>query len=142
VRLLTKLVFLSAVAWAPVGYAGHNAASLPAGAKIYIAPMEWQMDQFLASEIRRQAVPVKLVENQEDAEYVLSGEAVKLSSHLMSPGRCFQGRLAAADGSRTVWSGEADDYATVFARLRSHGPVRAARTLVGGLRRRFFKKPR
>jgi len=126
---------------APAVFAGQD-SGLPAGAKIFIAPMEWQMEQHLASEIRRQGLPVELVADEAAADYVMTGSAEKLSSHFMAPGRSFHIILTRLDGSQTVWTGEGDDYATVFGRLRSHGPARAARTIVEGLRNRYFRKAR
>ena len=115
-RVITYLCLLSAVL-VSTGLAGRDASPLPAGARIYIEPMEWQMEQHLAREIQRQAVPVHLVANPEEADYVLNGFAEKLSSHFLSPGRCFQVKIETADHSRTIWTGEADDYAMVFGRL-------------------------
>ncbi len=104
--------------------------------------MDWQMEQFLASEIQRQSLPVTLVFDESEADFVMTGSAEKLSSHFMAPGRCFQVTIATTDRSKTIWTGQGDDYATVFGRLRSHGPNRAARSIVDGIRSRFFKKPR
>ena len=100
------------------------------------------MERHLAAEIRRQGLAVELVANEADAEYVMTGSAEKLSSHFMAPGRWFHVSLTRLNGSQAIWSGEGDDYATVFGRLRSHGPDRAARSIVGGLRKRYFRKAR
>jgi len=122
--------------------ARQNLTPVAAGARIYIEPMEWQMEQFITAEIRRQGLPVEIVANPYAADLVMKGSAEKVSSHLMSPGRCFRVTLVTANGSDPVWSGEGDDYATVFARLRSHGPARAARAIVASMRNRFFRNPR
>jgi len=38
------------------------------------------------------------------------------------------------NGARQVWSGDANDYAVFFGRLRHHGPERAAAAIVKRLR--------
>jgi hypothetical protein len=141
VRFLTQLGLLTCLL-TPAILMGQNSAPLSAGAKVYIAPMEWQMEQFITAEIRRQALPVNLVASPSEADFVMTGSAEKLSSHFMAPGRCFHVTVATADGSHTVWSGEGDDYAMVFGRFRSHGPGRAARSIVDALRARYFRKTR
>jgi hypothetical protein len=141
VRNLSHLLFL-AILLSLGNVAAQDSAPLPTGAKVYIAPMEWQLDGLIAAEIHRQNLPVNVVQQQTEADYVMTGSSEKLSSHMMSPGRCFQVTIVTANNGKPVWTGEADDYATVFGRLRTHGPNRAAKALVGSIRHRFFKKTR
>jgi hypothetical protein len=118
------------------------APNLPAGANLYVVPMEWNLDALLRAEMRRNKLPVHLVERQEDADFIMTASSVKLSSRMLSPSRDFHVRVVSADGATQVWSAEASDYATFFGRFRSHGAVRAAKSIVRKLRNRFFKPPR
>jgi len=140
VRCLLRLA-VAVPLFAAALLAGQN-STLPAGSRIYIAAMEWQMEQHIAAEIQRQHLPLTVVSDPAQADFVMTGRAEKLSSHMLAPGRNFKVTLAPAGGSGTVWTGEADDYATFFGRLRSHGPARAARVIVSSLRGRFFKNSR
>jgi hypothetical protein len=106
------------------------APGLPAGAKLYVAPMEWHLDQFVASEIQRQALPVQLVTRPEEADFVMTSLYQSLGSHQMSPGHYIQVKIVAAEGGKEVWFAEANDYALFFGRLRPHGPSRVAETIV------------
>jgi hypothetical protein len=119
-----------------------NANGLPSGAKLFIAPMEWNLDEFIRAEVRDKGLPVHLVEREEDADFIMTSSSEKLGSRLLSPGRDFQVRIVAAAGGTQVWSAEASDYAMFFGRLRSHGSARAARSIVRMLRNRFFKPVR
>jgi hypothetical protein len=118
------------------------ANGLPSGARLFVAPMEWNLDEFIRAEIRDKGLPVHLVDREEDAEFIMTASSEKLGSRLLSPGRDFQVRIAAADSLKQVWSAEASDYAMFFGRLRSHGSARAARSIVRMLRNRFFKPVR
>lgn len=121
-----------------VGLAGAKepvSASLPQGAKLYVAPMEWNLDRFVADEIRSQDLPVQLVTRPEEADFVMTSLYQALGSHLMSPGHYIQVRIVAADGGKQVWFAEANDYALLLGRLRMHGPSRAAREIVRKLHR-------
>lgn len=115
-------------------------SNLPTGANLYIVPMEWNLDGYIRAEVRKKGLPVNLVERPEQADFIMTGSSVKLGSRLLAPGRDFQVKITAAQGGAEVWSAGASDYATFFARLRSHGATRAAKTLVLKLRNRFFKQ--
>lgn len=113
--------------------------NLPSGASLFVAPMDWNLDGFIRAELIGKGLPVHLVGRREDAEFIMTASSMKLGSRLLSPGRDFQVKIVAADGGSQVWSAEASDYATFFARLRSHGAARAAKSIVRKLRARFFK---
>jgi hypothetical protein len=106
---------------APVG--------VPRDAKLYIAPMEWDLDRFVTAEIRKQDLPVEVVARPEEADFVMTSLYQGLGSHLISPGHYIQVAIAASSGGK-VWSAEANDYALFFGRLRPHGPGRAAAAIV------------
>jgi hypothetical protein len=114
-------------------------ANLPNGANLFIVPMEWDLDGFIRAEVRKNGLPVHLVERPEDADFIMTGSSVKLGSRLLAPSRDFQVQISEAHGGAPVWTAGASDYATFFARLRSHGATRAAKTIVLKLRNRFYK---
>ena len=104
------------------------------GAKLYVAPMEWNLDQFVSDEIRRQGLPVELVSTEDQADFVMTSLYQKLGSHLMAPGNYIQVRITAAADGRTLWANEVNDFAVFFGRLRRHGPRKAAESIVKKLR--------
>jgi hypothetical protein len=112
--------------------------NLPPGAKLYIAPMEWNLDRFVAAEIRRQGLPVQVVAFPEEADFVMTSVYQNLGSHLISPGHYIQVRIVSTADGQQVWFAEANDYATFFGRLRYHGPGRAAKSIVKRISADFF----
>ncbi|MGA9104644.1 MAG: hypothetical protein ACLQPN_10830 [Bryobacteraceae bacterium] len=107
---------------------------IPPGAKLYIAPMEWQLDRFVAAEIRRQGLPLQVVALPQEAGFVMTGLYQSLGSHMISPGHYIQVKIVAADDGKQVWRAEASDFAVLFGRLRPHGLGRAAQAIVKKLR--------
>lgn len=110
------------------------------GAKIYIAPMEWNLDQHVVDEIHRQGLSVEVVSTKEQADYVMTSQYQKLGSRMMSPGHYIQVQIVPSQGGQAVWAGEVNDFAIFFGRLRRHGPRRAAQSIVKKLRANLVSK--
>jgi hypothetical protein len=110
---------------------------IPRGARLYVAPMEWNLDRFVVEEIRRQGLPVQLVTSEDQADFVMTSLYQKLGSHLIAPGHYIQVRIVSAENGSAVWADEVNDFAIVFGRLRRHGPRRAAESIVKKLRSRL-----
>jgi hypothetical protein len=109
------------------------------GAKLYVAPMEWGLDKFVIAEIESQSLPVQLVTDPHQADFVMTSLYQKLGSHMIAPGHYIQVKIDAADGGKTVWADEVNDFAVFFGRLRLHGPRRAAQSIVKKLRANLIK---
>ena len=132
-RYLTFLLLgfsLAGLAKEPVSYG-------LSGAKLYVAPMEWNLDRFIAAEIQRQGLPIQMVTSPADADFVMTSLYQSLGSHMMSPGHNIQVKIVAAGSGKQVWFAEADDYALFFGRLRPHGPARVAGVIIRKLGRRI-----
>jgi hypothetical protein len=69
------IVLIVLVSFSPAS--GQVAASkvLPAGAKVYIAPMPDGFDEFLKAAIEKKKVPVELVSDKDKAEFQITGQA-------------------------------------------------------------------
>lgn len=108
-------------------------ASMSPNAKLYVAPMEWGLDRFVAEEIRRQGLPVQLVNTEDQADFVMTSLYQGLGSHLIAPGHYIQVKIVAVNGGK-VWGDEVNDFAVFFGRFRRHGPRKAAESIVRKLR--------
>ena len=119
-----------------LGFAGQRPThtSLSPDIKLYVSPMEWNLDRYVTAEIQRQGLPITLVTRPEDADFMMAAQYQSLGSHFMSPGHYIQVMIVTPDAGRQVWSGEANDYGVFFGRLRRHGPGRAAAAIVRKLR--------
>jgi hypothetical protein len=125
-----------------LGAGQRVSGSVPEGAKLYVAPMEWNLDRFVAAEIRSQGLPVQVVSHPEEADFVMTSLYQALGSHLMSPGHYIQVKIVAVNGGKQVWFGEANDYALIFGRMRPHGPARAAHEIVRKLHQGMSVAPK
>jgi hypothetical protein len=131
------LLLLACLASAGVLGAREADSTVPSGAKIYVAPMEWNLDRFVTAEIEKQGLPVRVVAKPEESDFIMTGVYQNLGSRMISPGHYIQVQIEAADGGKQVWSAEANDYALFFGRLRPHGPRKAAEEVVRKLNRRM-----
>ena len=109
-------------------------ANMVPDAKLYVAPMEWNLDRFVAAEIVRQGLPVQLVASEDQADFVMTSFYQQLGSHLIAPGHYIQVRIVATGNGKPVWAEEVNDFAVFFGRLRRHGPRKAAHSIVRKLR--------
>jgi hypothetical protein len=109
-------------------------ANMVPDAKLYIAPMEWNLDRFVVAEIVKQGLPVQLVTSEDQADFVMTSFYQKLGSHLIAPGHYIQVQIVATENRKPVWADEVNDFAVIFGRLRRHGPGKAAESIVKKLR--------
>jgi hypothetical protein len=114
------------------------ASAMAPGSKLFVAPMEWQLDRFVTAEIGRLNLPVELVASADQADYVMVSRYQKLGTHLIAPGHYIQVRIVAARTGNAVWADEVNDFAVFFGRLRRHGPAKAAESIVKKLRNKLF----
>lgn len=56
------------------GAGGKEASTIPAGSKVYVAPMDG-FETYLKTALEKKKVPVTVVENKEDAAYEVTGTA-------------------------------------------------------------------
>jgi hypothetical protein len=50
---------------------------VPTASKVFIAPMDGNLNGFIAPEIIKKKVPLTVVTDEKDAEYILTGASVK-----------------------------------------------------------------
>src|SRR4051794_7849385 len=102
------------------------AAVVPAGSKIYIAPMEGGLDGFLAPEILKQHLPLTITTDEAAADYVLVGNSQKADDHWYNVAFRNGGkdknegnvRLLDTKNKTMVWAGEAGDRSLLFSQIR------------------------
>ena len=120
--------------------AAQEVKSVPRGAKIFITPMDKNLDGFITAEIQKQKVPIEVVLNQEDAQFVLAGFSQMTGSHWAEQvaTTVFGGKdkyeaeckLVSADGKTLIWSGEAGDRSLFLGALRRGGQRKVAERIV------------
>jgi hypothetical protein len=122
------------------GFAASKPGLAPSGVTMYIAPMEGNLDGFIATEIIKQKIPVKVVTDEKEAEYVLVGASLKEDDHWYNT--VFGGkdknegnvRLLEVKTKRMLWAGEAGDRSLFFPGWRRGGERKVADRIVHNLK--------
>lgn len=74
---IVAVVAVSAVVLASLAVAAEKSGPVPRGSKVFIAPMESGLDGFIAPEFIKKKLPLVIVTDEKDADYVLSGASMR-----------------------------------------------------------------
>jgi hypothetical protein len=128
---------------------GQEPVNVPAGSKIFIAKMEGGLDGFIPPEMRKQKVPLSVVLDDNEADYVLTGISQKAGSswYDVIAGGVIAGKdkleanvqLVSVKDKKLVWSGEAGDRSVLFGALRRGGQRKVAERIVKSMKEEIFK---
>lgn len=114
------------------------------GSRIFISEMEGKLDGFIASEVIKQRLPVRVVLDEKDADFVLAGASIKADDkwyHVAFGGKDKnEGNVKLLDiKSRTmVWAGEAGDRSLWYGGFRRGGQRKVADRIVRQLKKDLF----
>lgn len=114
------------------------------GSKVFITPMDRNLDSFIVAEIQKQKLPVEVVLQQPHAQYILTGFSQITGSHWAEQvaTSIFGGKdkyeasvkMVSADGTRLIWAGEAGDRSILFGAFRRGGQRKVASRIVKEMR--------
>jgi len=132
----------------PLSLPAQNLAPVPPGSKIFIAKMEGGLDGFIPPEIRKQRVPLTVVLDEKDADFILTGVSQKAGSawYDVIAGGVIAGKdkieanapLVSVKEKQLVWSGEAGDRSVLFGALRRGGQRKVAERIVKAMKEEIF----
>src|SRR5215468_7556247 len=142
VLALLPLAFTQAVA--------QNKAEPPslAGAKIFIEPMQGDLHPFIAAEIVKKKLPVVIVTERNNAEYILSGSFIK------GDGKWNRTALGVTDKNQgsvqllnvkdktLVWAGQADDRSMILGGWSRGGQSKVADRIINKMKTDLFSLQR
>ena len=122
-----------------------NSQTVEKGAKLFIAPMQGGLDGFLAAEIIKKKIPMIVVSEESQADYVLSGTSLKADDKWYNT--VFGGkdknegnvRLLEVKSKQMVWAGEAGDRSLWAAGWRRGGERKVADRIVESMKKQLFK---
>ena len=144
--LTTVLLFVLALSCPLVA---QDEVSVPAGSKLYIAKMELGLDGFIPPEIRKQKVPLTVVLDEKDADFILTGVSQKAGSawYDVVAGGVIAGKdkfeanvqLVSVKDRKLVWSAEAGDRTVLFGALRRGGQRKIAERIVKAMKDELFQ---
>jgi hypothetical protein len=108
--------------------------------------MEGQLDGFIASEVIKQKLPIAIVLDDKDADFVLAGASIKADDkwyHVIFGGKDKnEGNVRLLDfKTRTmVWAGEAGDRSLWYGGFRRGGERKVAERIVKQMKKDLFSK--
>lgn len=117
--------------------------------RIFISPMEGNLDGFVASELIKQKLPVVVVTQEKDADYVLAGVSIKGDDHwynaVFNRGKDKNEgnvRLLDVHTKTMTWAGEAGDRSLLMTGWRRGGQRKIAERIVHQLKKDVFNDGR
>jgi hypothetical protein len=119
--------------------------AVPSGSKIFIAPMEGNLHPFIAAEIVKKKLPVVVVTEEKDAEFILTGASIKGDDkwyHSVFGGKDKNEgsvQLISVKDKVMVWAGEAGDRSLWWGSLRRGGQRKVADRIVSKMKKEIFK---
>lgn len=123
---------------------GFAQSDLP---KVYIPPMEENFDTFLTTAFLRNKLPITVVLEEENADFVIAGASVKgpnkWSDTVFGVERDrTQGsfKLIRVADMSIVWAGTAGDKTVFFSMFRKGGHEKVAERIARKLKKEYFKK--
>jgi len=120
-------------------------SKVPAGPKIFIAKMEGGLEGFITTEILKQKLPVTIVTEDKDDEYVLTGASIKGDDkwyHTVFNGKDKNEgnvQLMSVKDKALVWAGEAGDRSLMWGSLKRGGQRKVADRIVSKMKKDLFK---
>ena len=119
-----------------------------AGAKIYIAPMKGNLHPFIATEIVKKKLPVVVVTDKKQAQYILAGSFIK------GDGKWYHTALGVTDKNEgsiqlinvkdktLVWAGGAGDRSLFLGGWSRGGQSKVAGRIVNKMKKDLFSHQR
>jgi hypothetical protein len=115
------------------------------GTKFFIAPMEGDLHPFIAAEIVKKKLPIVVVTEESEADYILAGASIKGDDkwyHTVFGGKDKNEgsvQLISVKDKTMVWAGEAGDRSLMWGGLRRGGQRKVADRIVNKMKKDLFK---
>ncbi len=124
---------------------------VPKNATVFIVPMEGDMDKFLAAEIIKQKLPIRVSLSEEKADYIIVGNSIKKDGsnkwyHYFSGTAGLKDSVQASISlvekktESVVWAGNAGDRSIWWGALARGGERKASLRLVKALKKALKKR--
>jgi membrane-associated protease RseP (regulator of RpoE activity) len=114
------------------------------GAKIFIAPMQGDLHPYIAAEIVKKKLPVVVVTDRKNADYILAGSFIKgdgkWNRTVLGVTDKNQGsvQLLSVKDKTLVWAGEADDRSMFLGGWNRGGQTKVADRIVNKMKKDLF----
>lgn len=137
------LLFVAAVL---LTVAANAQVKVSPGSKIFVAPMDGEFNDLLATEIVKRKLPVSVVTDELAADFIITGKVSKsgdkwynsaLGGKDQTEGSV---RLVSVKDKQLVWVGEAGDKGVLWGSLSKSGQGKLAERLVAKMKKDLFGK--
>jgi len=139
-----KELMLVILCFLAVGAYGKSDSKVPTGSKLFISQMDGGLDGFVAAEILKKKLPITVVTDEKDAEFVLTGGSQKADDHwynsVVNGKDKNEGnvRLLNLKEKTLVWAGEAGDRSLWWGSLKRGGERKVADRIVSKMKHDLF----
>ncbi len=123
---------------------GHR---IPDGSKVFVSEMEGNLHTYIAAEITKKKLPVVVVTNENEADYVISGATLKGDNKwyqtVLGTGKDKNEgsiQVVSVKDKTLVWAGEAGDRSLMWGRFSRGGRSKVASRLVSKMKKQLFGK--
>ena len=136
--LIVTVLLMPLIATAQPGRVAPNS-------KVFISPMESGLDGFIAPEIVKKKIPIIVVTDEKDADFVLAGASIKADDkwyHVIFGGKDKNEgnvRLLSVKDKQMVWAGEAGDRSLWWGSFRRGGQRKIAAGIVKQMKKDLFE---
>jgi hypothetical protein len=119
-------------------------SKIPAGTRLFVSPMQGNLDGFISAEIVKKKLPVSLTMDESSADYVLTGSSIKADDkwyHVAFGGKDKnEGNVALirVKDKTIVWAGEAGDRSIMWGGWKRGGERKVADRIVSKMKQELF----
>jgi hypothetical protein len=142
--LLTALLFIT-FGLTLAAQDKKSTGKVPANSKVFISNMEGGLHSFLATEIIKQKIPVTVVTDDKEADFVLVGAVLKADDkwyHTVFNGKDKNEgsvQFLSVKDKTMVWAGEAGDRSLFWGSLKRGGQRKVAERIVKQMKKDLFR---
>ena len=143
--MLTRLLVLTIAAVLSCTAGDKAPSRVPAGSKVFIAPMEGNLNGFIAPEIIKKKIPLVIVTEEKDADFILTGASIKADDkwyHTVFGGKDKNEgnvQLISVKDKQMVWAGEAGDRSMLWGGLKRGGQRKVADRIAKQMKKDLFQ---
>ncbi|HST19866.1 MAG TPA: hypothetical protein VLR90_02015 [Blastocatellia bacterium] len=118
---------------------------VPSGSKVYISKMENDLDGFITTEIIKKKLPVTIVTEDTQADFILVGASIKGDDkwyHTVFGGKDKNEgnvRLLSSKEKTVIWAGEAGDRSLMWGGWKRGGQRKVADRIVSKMKKELFE---
>ena len=121
--------------------------TIPAGSRIYVSPMEGKLEGFIAAELVKKKLPIVVVIDDKDADYIIAGASIKGDDKwfhsVFGTGKDKNEgniQVISVKSKTVIWAGEAGDRSIWWGDIRRGGQRRVADRLIDKMKKDLFQK--